>query len=69
MDKLFVVYLQDTNGSCRIIGDLDLTYDQAKDRIDKILQKQNKSHKVDYFMAEYTLDTKQQVLKELGINR
>ncbi len=66
--ELFAVYLQDTNGHRRLVGDcIDLSLEDAQLRMKSILDKHTKPHKVDYDLIGYTRATKEAVLAEKDI--
>ncbi len=65
---LFTVYLQDTNGHRRLVGEsIDISENDAKLVISNIEASHTKPHKVDYHMVGYTKDTKAAVLREKQI--
>lgn len=64
---MWCVYLQDTNG-CRRAMALGLSEIEANRFIQRILEAQNKPHKVDYFKVEYPNDKKIEFLGNLRIN-
>lgn len=65
---LFAVYLQDTNGHRRLVGDLiDVSEETARSEIARIEGSHTKPHKVDYDCVGYTKETKRTVLREKQI--
>jgi len=64
---MWAVYLQDTNGSRRVVS-LDLTEYEANLLIARIEDSHTKPHKVDYFKIEYQPETKYNTFDSLQIH-
>jgi len=64
---MWAVYLQDTNGSLRLVS-RDFNSDESANQFITSLEgSHSKKHKVDYFIIEYTKETMQQIFENLGI--
>ena len=65
---LYAVYLQDTNGHRRLVGNhVDIEEAEARKVIAEIEASHTKPHKVDYDLVGYTRETKAMILEATQI--